>query len=152
MHTRAATAGALGGSMRTMTFGVLAKTILFTREVYAVAERKGIHGELAGFMNLHSRLEMTRFGGSDSTSFARDCKKLSYGTEVSSCSGPKDIGSCFCSLVFRPGPATFLGGRVTQMRISNGFVGSDGAGSGGVVVVVAAAAMVSNPIDILERA
>jgi hypothetical protein len=52
-------------------------------------------------------------------------------------------------LVFRPGPATFLGGRVTQTRISNGFVGSEGAGSGVVVAVVAAAC---NPIDILECA
>ena len=60
---------------------------------------------------------------SDSISFARDCRKLSHGMEVSSCSGPKDIGSCFCSLVFHPGPTTFFGGRVTQTRISNGFIG-----------------------------
>lgn len=131
--------------MRTMTFGVLAEAILFIKEVYAVAERKGIHGELAGFMNLHSRLEMARFGGPDSTSPARDCRKLSHSTEVSSCSGPKDIGSCFCSLVFRPGPATFFGGRMTQTRISNGFVGTEGTRSGG-------AAAASSPINEFERA
>jgi hypothetical protein len=128
-----------------MTFRVFAEAILFTKEVYAVAERKGIHGELAGFMDLHSRLEMTRFGGLYSILFARDCRKLSHGTEVSSCSSPKDIGSCFCSLVFHLGPATFFSGRVTQTRILNGFVGVEGAaGSGG--------AATSGPIDAPECA
>ena len=131
--------------MHTMTFGVFVEAILFTKEVYAVVERKGIHGKLAGFMDLHSRLEMTRFGGLDSISFARDCRKLSHGTEVSSCSGPKDIGSCFCSLVFHPGPATFFSGLVTQTRILNVFAGVEGAaGSGGTAA--------SGPIDAPERA
>jgi len=57
-----------------MIFGALVEAICFTRLAYPIADRKGIQVELAGFISLHSRLRITRFGEADSTSPTMDCK------------------------------------------------------------------------------
>src|ERR1700722_2250764 len=98
-----------------MMFGALTEAICFKREAYPVEDCRGIHGELAGFINLHSKLGTAKFGRADSTLPASDCRKPSHSTEESSCSGPKAMGSCFCNLLFQPEPTTFLGGRVTHI-------------------------------------
>lgn len=102
-------------------FRARAVDICLSRDMKLASARSGIHVELAGFIILHSRLDVMRLSGAVSISEARAGRKAAHDNDVSRDNGPKARGSCFCSFDFRPAPETFFGGLVTQIKASKGL-------------------------------